>query len=613
MRKLTLIIAVLLSFGGARQSFADILSEDFESVTLVDADGNPLANAWSFGAGLSNGWKVIDGNIYTSEDAADYGIWTKAHTGTHSLVAAYGSTNNAFVVIPEQLTGKISFWARKTSSNSSTKGTVNIFEVVEEEGTYTKVSTLYTNSALTTTWTEYSFDLGDGGTLIAINLVRAAIDDVQAETFENTGTIVEKKALSITEAVSAMEGTKLEADDDNHITLAFDVTLRNMGNVTLAPGEENYTLSILNISNDAKEELVTIPVNETIEAGETRTISLQTEVTVPESLNGTRRRFSIRENLRGTSYSVDGYFTITAHLPRFAVYDEEPTAYSTSMTSNDGIYSFGNVATDFARTFYIRNSGNAPLHVNDITAPEGFSVTPTATTVAPWENAIITVTLHPDAENYGAKSGAVVITSEGFEPFIINVSGTTRDPDLFFIDFNDQVIPDNWSVGALWQIDFATYGSTDFYLSSYKYGVTEASPLVTPMLTVDEGERMTIHAARYGDYSTPILQISYSSDQTTWTSLINLSSKLTIDFAEFELPTIPPGNWYIRFQGLNVLIDNVFGFRVYKDGQEDGIKAIGNNDSTRKQSVYDLSGRTLRTNHSPKGVHVIGGKKVLRN
>ncbi len=183
MNKLYLF-AIILSVFSVTKLQADTLTEGFEDVALTDAEGNPLANSWSYGYGLSNGWKVVGGSIYGYAGSTNYGLWTTAHTGGKSLEASYSASNAAFIAIPTKLTGSFSFWARKTSSSSSTKGYVNIWELEESEGTYTKKSTLLELSNLTTTWTQYTVDLGTSGKLVGINMIRAGIDDISAEIYE---------------------------------------------------------------------------------------------------------------------------------------------------------------------------------------------------------------------------------------------------------------------------------------------------------------------------------------------------------------------------------------------------------------------------------------------
>lgn len=64
-RLLLLAIALLL---GSNNLYAETIYEDFENVTIVDADGNEQTSSWTSGAGLSNGWKVIGGTLYSNDN-----------------------------------------------------------------------------------------------------------------------------------------------------------------------------------------------------------------------------------------------------------------------------------------------------------------------------------------------------------------------------------------------------------------------------------------------------------------------------------------------------------------------------------------------------------------
>lgn len=111
------------------QAQATSVTEDFESVEVVDANGTPVASNYAAGAGLSNGRLVVGGGICKSADYSNFGLWSTAYNGSKvSLTAQYGSSNTAVVVIPVAVSGEFSFYACKTSTSSSIKGTVDIYE-----------------------------------------------------------------------------------------------------------------------------------------------------------------------------------------------------------------------------------------------------------------------------------------------------------------------------------------------------------------------------------------------------------------------------------------------------------------------------------------------------
>lgn len=175
--KLWLLAALALS-GWTADVQAETITEDFETVALDRKD------AYGYGAALTNGWNIVGGKIYSSAGSAEYGIWNKGNSGTHSLEASYSATNKAFVVIPVAVAGTMEFYSRKTSTSSSTKGYVDVFEVEQSGDTYTRGEAIKSLTLTTTSWTKYEIDLGDAPRLVGFCLSRAAVDDVTYSTYE---------------------------------------------------------------------------------------------------------------------------------------------------------------------------------------------------------------------------------------------------------------------------------------------------------------------------------------------------------------------------------------------------------------------------------------------
>lgn len=177
-----LLSAVLMLFCASVQ--AEEITEGFEDVSIVDANGNAVSGNYTAGVGLSNGWVVVDGGICKAPDYSNFGLWSTAYSGSVSLTAQYGSSNSAVIVIPAQLSGKISFYTRKTSTSSSTKGYIDIFEVEKDGDTFKKKSSSSFKywTLTSTTWEKYEYDLGTTARYIGISIIRAAIDDVVYNT-----------------------------------------------------------------------------------------------------------------------------------------------------------------------------------------------------------------------------------------------------------------------------------------------------------------------------------------------------------------------------------------------------------------------------------------------
>lgn len=185
MKIKSILSAVLMLFCASVQ--AEEITEDFEDVSIVDANGNPVTG-YTAGVGLSNGWKVVDGKMYLITDYAanTYSLWDTANSGSISLCSNYGTSNNGFVVIPEKISGKLTFYYRRTksSTSSSYKGKFSIYEVEQSGDTYTYKRNIKTESYTTamSSFVKYEIDLGETPIYVAFNLALMAIDDVTYNT-----------------------------------------------------------------------------------------------------------------------------------------------------------------------------------------------------------------------------------------------------------------------------------------------------------------------------------------------------------------------------------------------------------------------------------------------
>lgn len=187
MKKLLLFFALVLSLMGVTQAWGETITEDFDNVKRLTKEGDE-ATSYAMGYSLDNGWVYVgSGAIYTSADYYTdyYGLVSGGYSG-NCLSYNYGTTNNAYIVIPTQLVNTIKFKAKRTTSSSSyTKYCkVSFYEATEDNGSYTIGSFIASVAPTSTSWADYSADLGTEGKYVAINLVRAAIDNIEAETYE---------------------------------------------------------------------------------------------------------------------------------------------------------------------------------------------------------------------------------------------------------------------------------------------------------------------------------------------------------------------------------------------------------------------------------------------
>lgn len=242
-------------------------SEGFEDITLTDQQGNPLASSYSFGYGLSNGWRIVGGTIYASPGVTNYGLTSKAHTGNKALEASYSSTNDAFIVIPTLLSGDFTFWVCRTSSRSA--GKVSLLEVEHEGDSYTSKEIIETVSPSSTSWEQHTINLGTSPRLIAIQMSRTAIDDVEFDSYE----------------VPTTPLMELRMNDKKVSNLSFDLGLTEKDTLlsfTLA----NVGAGTLEASLSATGGYEVSPATLSVEGGQVQPFSVRQPADIPGMLSG---------------------------------------------------------------------------------------------------------------------------------------------------------------------------------------------------------------------------------------------------------------------------------------------------------------------------------------
>lgn len=223
-------------------------------------------------------------------------------------------------------------------------------------------------------------------------------------------------------------------------------------------------------------------------------------------------------------------------------------------------YSFGLATPGTIHYFLLNNPGTQDLGVT-LSKTGNFGATLSTTTVPAGgaSNVALTVTM-PDASG----SSEITIMPEagsGIDPFVINVSGTVRDPNKVYLDFADGQIPDGWtsvqvgSYGSAWSASTG-YVSQSGSSSSYEWAFT------SPMLTFENGETILFETQKYSSstWYTPSIKVEYSLDNSTWTTIESAFTDDTYDTWTSRSVTIPvDGVKYIRFSGWYVKLRNIYG------------------------------------------------------
>lgn len=199
-RSKMLLLTLVAMLGVSNTAWAATLTENFDDVKRLDANGNEITSTWSYGYSLSNGWFVSPAtNAISASKTMNYGIAAGGTTG-NALWAGYGSSNSYYMVIPTMLQGEITFKACKNQTSTKTSS-IKFFEVTESDGVYTVTNNQLGETATPTTasWGDYSINIGDEGKYIAIHMIYSGLDDFEAEIFEEGGTIAKPTALTVSD------------------------------------------------------------------------------------------------------------------------------------------------------------------------------------------------------------------------------------------------------------------------------------------------------------------------------------------------------------------------------------------------------------------------------
>lgn len=232
-----------------------------------------------------------------------------------------------------------------------------------------------------------------------------------------------------------------------------------------------------------------------------------------------------------------------------------PLVAFTKVTDN---ISDANLTADAEATYTLANIGNADYvgtvaksNVNVAISGEGVTYEGNTLTILAGKTAEITVTM-PFAAPYGAKNGSMTITSNSWVGDVAeNYTANLIDPDAINIDFNDKTKPEGW-YNSGWS----------FANSAAQNGLSGESTLITQKLAVAGTEDVLTYDARAYNISwyTPVLNVSYSTDRKNWTDVAVQPTNLTNDYQTFNVSGLAQGEYYLKFTGSRIYVDNISGW-----------------------------------------------------
>ncbi len=465
---------------------------------------------------------------------------------------------------------------------ASTDGNIKFYVLTKNGDTYTQGAEIsYEDPGLVSfDYTEIDLASIPEGTLIGIRAENVFIDNFSAEK----ANVVLSKGLTLSTVTPVVNTQNLDCDENNEFEVKAKVKVKNTGEVDLAAGDAGYNLQIAVMKTAGSQvvvdtvyttQAITTPLAVGAESDEIEVSAKikYSDVKPAEGSDDLARRYDVIEGVTGTNKLIRNY-TPVPYAPVARITNDD-----LQVVENNGTVDFGKVNATTTKVLTLNNDGAAPMNVKTITVEgEGFATTAASSlTLAKHTSARIPVELQ--VNSLGTKTGKLTITAEGIDPVVINLQGEVLDPNAWYVNFEDSKMPanmlnlGNWTVSNKLAVDPNKYYAENTNVEGQK--------LVSPLLTVAEGDVLTFEAARnYGDVS--FVNVYYSTDRTNWTQVRALSINATDEadklseeyygtkwgsntkylFTPFTINNIPAGDVYVAFESGNARIDNILGYKV---------------------------------------------------
>lgn len=554
--------ASVLCVNEARADIVENYKMDFNKPISTTAHDFKVASGW--GHSVEKATFYDDYSYDTTDEYVNYSYTSTdgrnasgaLKVGSQKLTGYYESKEVKDLIVTPAITGKSSIYVKNTMSWMTS--TIEFYAVTFKDGKYVVGNKLEVEVPKTfADWTKIDIP-EQNNQLIGIRAHYLYLDDFAADKAD----IQLQKSLLITK-VDLKSKSESDCDAEGNFPISYEVSITNNGDVDLTEGTKGYSLSV---KNYGKELIFTQPLKGNLAVGASTTVTVTGTANYANYPN--RNRYDVYEDLTNT-YKVGSWIEPMPYKPVLAMRDSDG-----KIENGKATYAWGMVKESTDKTFEISNDGPAPLKLTSVVVPEGFTTSLAAPlTLEGHTKQQFTITM--PATTPGIYSGEFKVSAEGVDDFKFNVSATVLDPSKYYVNFNDNKIPEGSYVEAGWKVDQRDAESSDNpYLLANGSQDTD-DKFVTPLLKVAQGEKMTVDVARSNYYNGGdgvYLNIYYSADRTNWTlarkiTAGELSDERAVNYTyyysklkTFVIDNIPAGNYYIGFGAGYTAIDNVYGF-----------------------------------------------------
>ena len=591
---LALAVIMLLGFGWASAEVVENYTVDFNTTISTTPSDFRVAPGWRHIVPQRAGTYT-----YNSTAGVD-------DSGT--LKCVQYSTSYVDALVTPKLTGSASLQV-KVSSSSPYSATFKAYKVVEEDGVFSLGDEIVSKTCSDQTQGFYTYE-DYTYTFYWVNVEMANLDNERIALVGNN-VYIDNLVVNGSAEIELMSSLTISrdgytewvypnCDSDNNFSVvlpSFKVT--NSGECTITAGTEGYNVTFCP-QNHPETVLYTYDIPVDLAVGEEHvlpeiTFTMSYDDLVAYSTNGNGRlRIDPYENITGTT-ATGNWYQPNPYLPGMTV----KNGNSVLSSGNTTFGAFGMISEDATKTITINSTGAAPL-VATLAVPEGFTASATDINLANGETLDVDITL--SAATPGIFSGNLIISGEGIDDFILPLSGTVLDSSKFFEDFQNEssasIAPVGWwNMTDVWS---KTTNTSSYYPNNYMQSASASTPgkLVTPLLRVTEGEKMTFDGARRSsstgdDY---FIKVYYSTDRAEWTLVktvpatdMQQSTGNDGKFTTFVVEDIPAGEYYIAFESGYCMLDNVYGFELVPVEHDVVIKSVNIPTTGKQNDDYNAS------------------------
>ena len=586
MRRLQTLLAVVAILCGFNVGFAEVAPYTMDFNKSIATSGD-----WVVGTGWSR-LKDRDGN--TAPSYSHYTWYGDQANGAGSNGALYTGVQGAGydLLITPPVKGKVSIRVAPYNGNV-TDPYIEVYEVSEFMNNYifekdemllpsnyqSEIKSAWTGS-IGTSYITIDFPETDDYTLYGIRGNNICIDNFMADSAD----IDLVKSAAISNAYFST--TNFDMDEDGLIPVRVYVVLQNNGDLPLSMGD--VTFNIVDKSGETPRTLVenkTFAYPSDLAPGNTYSEMAEFIIDPKDYEPDYKLNLVVTENFKNTSYTIpEKTFTPIPHTPLIRL------NYSGKDFTNGETKAYPPSKYATYLYYYVYNDGAAPLTINSIDIPDGFKFGSTYNfplTLNAHGSQYMSIMLPADVTP-GKYSGQVVFNTNADNyadgKYVLNLSAQLLGQNQYFLDGGNP--PANMINDGTWtSVSISNYNTVNNYSAFLAKGDVP-SKLITPLLKVSEGEKLSFSLARSNQV--PEFKVYHSTDRKNWTLIKTVGATELSDsllgtdyinnqfypFSDFEVE-VPAGERYLAFESASIMLDNVvIGEEVAIDGADLYLKAV---------------------------------------